>query len=190
MLKDKIVFGVKSSQVREKLLTEDKLTLDKAVAICLASEQASKQLVVMESKGTTSNVNTIKNNKKESSQSNADKKFGCKRCGLSHKRQACPAFNQKCNKCSKLGHFAKMCLTKQKTKTSAQKKSVNLVQQDECSDDDAEQELQFYIKSTSQGGEDWQKDVVVGKNKFTAKLDTGANVTYCQKVQQTKWVAS
>ena len=42
MLKDKIVFGIRSNQVREKLLTEDKLNLSKATNICKTSEQASK----------------------------------------------------------------------------------------------------------------------------------------------------
>ncbi|XP_072935055.1 uncharacterized protein [Epargyreus clarus] len=50
MLKDKIVFGIRSSQVREKLLTEDKLDLEKTINICKSSEQASRQLDEFEGK--------------------------------------------------------------------------------------------------------------------------------------------
>ncbi|CAG9823897.1 unnamed protein product [Phaedon cochleariae] len=42
--KDKIVGGVRSDAVREKLLTEENLDQNKAIFTCRASEQATKQL--------------------------------------------------------------------------------------------------------------------------------------------------
>ena len=50
MLKDKIVFRIRSNQVWEKLLTEDKLNLSKVINISKTSEQASKQLDEFEEK--------------------------------------------------------------------------------------------------------------------------------------------
>ena len=49
-MKDKIVFGIRSYKVREKILTKDKLNLSKAINICKTSEQASKQLDEFEEK--------------------------------------------------------------------------------------------------------------------------------------------
>ncbi|GLV46158.1 hypothetical protein CBL_02874 [Carabus blaptoides fortunei] len=71
MLKDKIVFGIKSYQVREKLLTEDNLDLTKATTICKTSEQASKQLDEIKMKQDTKLKNRV-NAVEESSNSEDD----------------------------------------------------------------------------------------------------------------------
>ncbi len=48
MIRDRIVFGIKSQKVRERLITEgDKLTLDKATQICQSIEYAQEQLRTM-----------------------------------------------------------------------------------------------------------------------------------------------
>ena len=60
MLKEKIVFGIRSNQVKEKLLTEDKPNLSKAINICKTSEQASKQLDEFEEKSKTDKVSVVK----------------------------------------------------------------------------------------------------------------------------------
>ncbi|KAG5868491.1 hypothetical protein JTB14_005883 [Gonioctena quinquepunctata] len=44
LLKDEMVFGVQSDVVRDKLLTDENLNLNKSISICRASEQATKQL--------------------------------------------------------------------------------------------------------------------------------------------------
>ena len=38
----------------------------------------------------------------------------CGNCGRDHERRACPAYGKRCNKCSKLRHFAKLCRSDQK----------------------------------------------------------------------------
>jgi len=40
-----------------------------------------------------------------------DKKIDCTRCGRTHSRRNCPAYQKICSKCGKLNHFAKMCIT-------------------------------------------------------------------------------
>jgi len=40
-----------------------------------------------------------------------DKIIDCTRCGRTHKRRNCPAYQKICSKCGKLNHFAKMCIT-------------------------------------------------------------------------------
>ena len=45
------------------------------------------------------------------------KRRGCSRSGLSH-GSSCPAKNAKCNKCNKIGHYARCCKTKQLTEVS------------------------------------------------------------------------
>ena len=57
LIKDRIVIGVRSDLVREKLLSEESLDLNIAINICRLSEQATKQLQEMQHQ---SLVNSIK----------------------------------------------------------------------------------------------------------------------------------
>ena len=36
----------------------------------------------------------------------------CKKCGKKHPPRKCPAYRERCNKCKGMGHFARMCRTK------------------------------------------------------------------------------
>lgn len=53
----KIVFGIRSNQLWEKLLTEDKVDL----SICKTSEQAFKQLDEFESRNKSDKVSIVRN---------------------------------------------------------------------------------------------------------------------------------
>lgn len=164
MLKDKIVFGIRSNQVREKLLTEDKLDLNKAISICKTSEQASKQLDEFECKNKSDKVLALRNKSVKNKQ---NEYFDCKRCGTNHKSRECPAFNKPCTKCNINGHVANMCRTKKKY---YQKKRVNTVEENSNSSED-----EVYITAISAGEKkDWTEKIQVSNVKFIAKLDTGA----------------
>ncbi|XP_041983078.1 uncharacterized protein LOC121736085 isoform X2 [Aricia agestis] len=163
MLKDKIVFGIRSNQIREKLLTEDKLNLTKAIAICKTCEEATKQLDEFEGK------NKVLSLKNKSLRNKQNEYFDCKRCGTNHKSRECPAFNKPCAKCNKNGHFAKMCRTQKKYQIK-QKNRVNAVEESSISSED-----EVYISAINAGGnKDWTEKIQVGNVQFTAKLDTGA----------------
>ncbi|XP_048005105.1 uncharacterized protein K02A2.6-like [Leguminivora glycinivorella] len=179
MLKDKIVFGIKSTQIREKLLTEDELTLTKAINICKTSEQASKQLDEFEGKNKTEKVFTVKSKNSKEAQ---NEKFDCRRCGTNHGRKECPAFNKPCTKCNRNGHFAHMCRTKKSLNTKKKNKVHAL---EESSDSEEE----FYIGSISADGEkSWKEELEVDGVKFKVKLDTGAECNVLPKyiLDQTK----
>lgn len=53
----------------------------------------------------------------------------CKSCGSEHEYQKCPAFGQKCRKCHKMNHFAKMCHSEQIRRVLKQR--VHTLQQEE-----------------------------------------------------------
>lgn len=76
LLKDKIVLGIRSQKVREKLLSDPKLTLDKAIQICRSSEQTTETLNQMGSDA--KNCDAVR--EKE------DQMFKCRRCGTRHRR--------------------------------------------------------------------------------------------------------
>lgn len=65
---------------------------------------------------------------------------------------------------------AKMCRAKQKTKSNAHRKNVNVVQEDESLGESSNEEFQLYVKFISEDGNDGEEDVFVGET-IIAKLD-------------------
>ena len=59
MIRDRLVLGVSSQRVRERLLREDDLDLDKAVKICQAAESTEKQILTLAQKGASSSDTSI-----------------------------------------------------------------------------------------------------------------------------------
>ena len=59
MIRDRLVLGVSSQRVRERLLREDDLDLDKAVKICQAAEATEKQILTLAQKDASSNDTSV-----------------------------------------------------------------------------------------------------------------------------------
>lgn len=176
LVRDKIIVGIRNDKVREKLLSEE-VTLDRATQICRASELASSQLKSIQ-KDETPDVNAITKMRrsKKSSSSSTSKSFDCKRCGRNHNPKECPAFNQKCNKCKKNGHYAKMC---QGSKTKDNKVHAVKDDSDEYSEDD-----NVYINAVSTNNDDdknWIESIKIGNINVDMKLDSGAQCNVLPK---------
>ena len=100
--------------------------------------------------------------------SSYDSSSKCKRCGYkTHTQGKCPGAEVSCNKCSKVGHYARCRLSKPR--------SVNDVDADEPSAD------QLFLGAVEVGhcGKLWTKHVQVSGVKISVrfKLDSGADVT-------------
>ena len=116
ILRDRLVFGIRDRKVRERLLRETKLTLEKTDEICTASESMLAQMkIVGNSEGQTVN----RGNKTKSPAANRQKRKTCGgkhantkecgNCGTEHdytKKELCPAYLKTCLKCGKLSYFA------------------------------------------------------------------------------------
>lgn len=115
---DQVVLGVFSDSTRQKLWTEDELTLEKAVKICRAAERAEKQIHELQSDSSSLTVNAL---------SLTNKSYDCKRCGRNHLPRSCPAFNKICKACGRKGHFRACCFgsnnSKEKKSQSYQRKT-------------------------------------------------------------------
>ena len=137
MIRDQIVFGTNSKAVREKLLRQSDLTLDKTIKVGLAHELAQSQLRVFECESmmagpaqnpsySNSDVNAVTGAQKKTSYQNRWKGPGkwqpgprlpakqqpqsdCKWCGTVHQYGRCPAYGRTCDKCYRQNHFASVC---------------------------------------------------------------------------------
>lgn len=116
------ISGILSLRIRERLLQERSLTLDKALDQALSLETAERDSRTMTSSGLNEiNLNALpvtplskhrtKNLLTPRATSEVPTKWRCFYCGgnISHRRIKCPAFNAQCQLCSRKGHFANVC---------------------------------------------------------------------------------
>ena len=104
--------------MKERLLREDKFTLEKAISMTRASEASKEQIKVMvttEQNQENMSVNEIRSGDKEKQNSShqpgsvsGSQKKKCKFRGTSHPWGSCPAFGKICGYCQKKDHFASL----------------------------------------------------------------------------------
>jgi hypothetical protein len=117
LVRDRIVVGVRDSELRKYLIDTENLTLE----LCI---QKAKQFISHQSqaekmgenkasnKEESNNIDTLSTDKRRQWQQKNDLelKSQCQKCGKwRHFGGKCPAENSKCNKCKKIGHWAKVC---------------------------------------------------------------------------------
>ena len=124
IIRDRIVCGIRSDEVRARLLRDPDITLVKAIDACRAAETSQTQLKGLTEEKPIDFVqkrgifkprqNPAKNGAaqqphKQQPRKDPSHSYKCQRCGYTHEKKKCPAFGKKCRNCSKLNHFAKMC---------------------------------------------------------------------------------
>lgn len=116
MIRDRVVFGIRSSKIREKLITTGSdLTLAKAIDIANLYELSRIQLKTMNeepkgnSAGNESEVNRIET--KHPHRGRQSEFETCRNCGRrKHERsEKCPAIGKVCLGCGEKNHFERVC---------------------------------------------------------------------------------
>ena len=102
----------------------------------------------------------------KSSSRDLQNKQSCFRCGKdpSHSRERCPARNSTCNKCSKVGHWAKVCRSKVVAEIFKENGEGNT-------------NYEFLGEVTSKDNAQWRIDLKLNGEKLQFKMDTGADET-------------
>ena len=112
LIRDKIVFGVKDHQLKERLLREPKLTLEDAVQICRAVETSRFQVKTMSEEREQSEIYPVRLNstsgRRMATREREDLIQNCRYCGNTHPVRRCPAYGKSCSKCGKVNNFAKV----------------------------------------------------------------------------------
>ncbi|XP_046865646.1 uncharacterized protein LOC124459908 [Drosophila willistoni] len=103
---DKIIDAWAKTALKKKLLAE--LKLEEIINTCTVEEQVNQQSEAMVIPSDADIVKKIAVQTKRNDRTNDV----CGRCGAAdhdERSMACPARNSKCNKCSRFGHYARMC---------------------------------------------------------------------------------
>ena len=179
LIRDRIVGGVLSDELRGELLKKPDLTLQKAHDYCRTFEAAELQKYKFSTPagaGTEHSIGIQPVNKLNEQ----DKKppRSCKFCGYKHpftKPSRCPAFGKLCLKCKQKGHFAQVCPANVKGGSQ-----VDVVQHTQSSS----QEVHTYFESIELGSVlDARKSrkslvtIQIGGQAVEIKADTGAEAT-------------
>ena len=134
MIRDSFINGLTSNYIRQRLLENSELSLDRAyeIARTLHTAQKNSELYIQQSPQLTpSNVAAASTNDQSSPHINPDQeslaalrkqtpvKKSCYFCGgfLHANRASCPARDAVCHNCSKKGQFAKACQSTKKAAT-------------------------------------------------------------------------
>ncbi len=188
MVRDRIVFGVQSRPIREKLLQKgSNLTLKTSIDIAHSHEASQQQLHTITPHAEAS-VNAVTRSKLITD---------CYYCGRDHPRNKCPAWGSECTKCHKRNHWAAQCevatqyiqkkAKKHKSYASSQDKPhsgrkgrsrrIHKVKRETDTDTVSEEELTIKaVTNVRKIGEQLQTDLKVDgiKNKLRVQIDTGA----------------
>ena len=194
MVRDKFVFSIRDLSVKERLLGEDKLTLEKAISMARASEASKEQIKAMGTKeqkdknpsvneiradGTTGGDKQKQNPSRRPRPGAGSKKVKCTFCGSSHSWGSCPAFGKTCDYCQKKGHFLSVC---RKRMRDFGGKTVHAVAESEGSDDEADL-LAFSVESSGKypSQNDWHVSLKIADSNVNFKIDSGAD---CNVISQ------
>ena len=152
LIRDRIVIGINDQGLRKRLLREKDLTLDKAVDICRAAEQAQIQMKLLDGEA-AQGVNHVKTDTKQKGVTKTGKFHkkryhkpqqsyikDCQYCGTCHKKGACPAYGKKCGKCGRMNHYDKVCKSEvySRRQKPSGKRPVHQVHEHEQSDTEDE----------------------------------------------------
>ncbi|PIK42334.1 hypothetical protein BSL78_20817 [Apostichopus japonicus] len=186
LIRDRLVVGLRDSRLQQKLQLDSALTLESAKRTARLHEVVRKEHEVLTAKY---QVLINQTSRRESSPSTRK----CGKCGYSANHTACPAKEDKCNKCKKMGHWARCCKTKYKQHRNFRKqaqdqgnpnlvkpkpRAVKYVEVDVSDEDDPGEINYTFIGQLDNGRaktKSWTIDVYVNDVKVKFAIDTGAD---------------
>lgn len=122
LIRDRIIGGIINRQLKDRLLREEDLTLEKCIRLCKTAELAEKQLKTLQQE-TSHSVDIVKpkttgtdrqrkvkpvkpsTSRGYQQQWSQQHTYKCGKCGYQHLKKQCPAYNKVCAYCKKKKPF-------------------------------------------------------------------------------------
>lgn len=144
LIRDRIVCAGNDAGLKERLLREDKLTLEKCLHMCRATELSRENSKTL-SGNSVEEVHMMKQTEGQELDT-----VSCKFCGMTHERSKakCPAYGKSCKKCGKENHFAVKCKSKLEKEKKYDKRTRKVHQ---MTDQDSEEEYEDVMSITTRG---------------------------------------
>ena len=192
-VRDKFVFSIRDLDVRERLLRDENLTLEKAICMARASEASKEQIKAMAPKehmksNENPSLNEIRYGGKQKKNSSRQPGSGptslqgnCKFCGSSHLWGSCPAFGKTCGYCQRKDHFA-FTMCRKKSQDLGGKTVLAMAKETDDSDAGAYL-LTFSVESSSESPrqDDCHVMLKIAGTNVNVKLDSGADFNVISK---------
>lgn len=211
LIRDKIVCGIASNMVRDRLLRTDELTLQRAIQICQAAEisqeegrcidggDGTEKIQVNEVWGQAGNSGA-RGTRRSAGRRGAWRRGGsraaparpahrapCGTCGSGRcpGNERCPARSAICYVCDNKGHFSMVC----PQKVQVNKKVYDISAQSDVSEDLSSSEELFYVNTLSEdeilnkATKEWIETVKCNGKQMKLKIDTGSMLNVISKTE-------
>lgn len=184
-LRDRLVFGIQSSNVREELFNmEGDITLQQVINVCQrfeATKQYMRGLPQMQAAPSDKSHAVHVPSTTVHKHSNP-----CRYCGSHHKPRQCPAYGKECKLCHKKGHFAKVCrsstttapISNQKSSKTTPGKAHHVAEGNAPNTTDLAYATSSTTNSTSK---EWYVTYKLNDKQTKLKVDTGSTCNIIPK---------
>ena len=169
ILKDCIVLGIRDEKVRCDLLRRNE-DLDKVLCTCRCGEAAQSHLKLLKEPYAENQPVPVENIQATST-TKPTRERKCRFCGGSHQPRSCPAYGKVCRACGKLGHFERVCMSKnvaQHVKSVEASEGQIPVTKEMCFDT---------VEINGILGTKWKETLMLDTLPTVFKLDTGATAS-------------
>ena len=176
-LRDRLVCGIHHANTQKRLLSESNLTLKKAIEVACNIEAAEAQTSQLKgaSNAPVMAVDHSKRGHRRSSETPADKRGKCTRCGGgNHKAKDCRHKNAKCYKCHKTGHLSSVCRSTTVNPGRGKSQHVRWIEEPSQQNNDIDSTI-FQVSGKSPNP--FTVELTVQAKPLKFEIDTGASVT-------------
>ena len=194
-IRDRLVLGLRDKALSEQLQMEEELTLSLAVDKC-----RHKEMIQLQNKSDSTKMVAAVQQKDKRQQNNKYRKDNqnqesknkiCDKCGFekrrSHARGSCPAKQQRCRKCNRIGHFERACRQKihYVEDNRVERRFHDRDDRDEDIRNDMEKVFLGAVDVQKQDGYEppWKVNILVNGSRVNFKIDSGADVNVMSKKQ-------
>ena len=186
MIRDRLVCGIRDDAIQKRLLSESKLTYDKAVEIALNQEQAAQNMRELKFKRDSAAPTDYGPRQEvyKVAGSSAQSDLTCFRCGKKgHVAVKCRVSKTVvCRQCGKRGHLQKACRSSRKVSGESKPKSVMRIEEEDSEAETGDSAiLQVKVNAVS-GSPPIVVKMQVEDCLISMEVDTGASMTLMSEV--------